>query len=108
MTDLPRLPRLCHRCKLAPAQPEKSYCAQCQAKYLSEWRKANPRDSISHRRKELERTSGLLKRRGYQEPCACGSTAVVATHPDQTRPLYIRWSCEACIAAAALPVARHG
>jgi ribosomal protein S27AE len=89
-------PRPCPRCKTAPGRAEQTYCAPCQIEYVREWRKTHQRKDGSY-----GKTGAIaVARRATRCPelCECGSAQVRATHPDTTRPLFIRWACEQCAA----------
>jgi hypothetical protein len=58
----------------------------------AKWRAADPRRTAAHNAVARAIKSGALSR----QPCAaCGSTKVVAHHPDYDKPLAVEWLCQA-------------
>jgi len=60
--------------------------------YLKEWRLKYPAKYKAHCMIQNQKRAGNI----YEEPCeVCGSLSVIAHHDDYSKPLNVRWLCQA-------------
>lgn len=86
---------LCSSCGEAPSQPNHSYCRDCHAAYMREWRKTHPLTEEQAVRARARSKAGQYHRRGLlqEKPCeVCGEKAE-KHHEDYSKPLQVRWLC---------------
>jgi hypothetical protein len=98
MTTPTPAPALC-ACQRAPARPGQRDCRDCHAAWMRFHRP--PYSSLSpeaRRRANMRAHTNVLIRRGslVPQPCACGTTKVLALHRTYTDPRDVAWACATC------------
>lgn len=87
--------RYCGKCG-GEHERRHSYCEDCHAAYMREWRKTHPLNE-AHANRDIARSYAFVnKKRGKLAPrpcCICGDTNAEMHHPHHERPLEVVWLC---------------